>query len=223
MDQKELGNALSTFLSMETDEFFDILSGETTDEYISELENLYAKFEKNNNPSKKATTKEVGDALENLVKVIGDSTNLFEVYSNQRTSTNEIDHLFISKPQAKQLIQSHVFSEFENMIIECKNYNKKVGVTWVGKLYSLLKASNCNVGVLFSYHGLTGNKNGWNAAVGLTKKIYLKDEILILDFNNNDINRLVHGESFLKLVREKIQNLKFDTQINYEQHEILLK
>lgn len=221
MNQEELGNALSTFLSMGANEFFDILSGNSTDKYLEELEKLYLQFENYNNTSKKGTTKDVGDALENLVKVIGESTNLFEVYSNKRTSTNEIDHIFISKPQAKPLIQTHVFNEFENMIIECKNYNNKVGVTWVGKLYSLLRASGCNVGILFSYHGLTGNKNGWNAAVGLTKKIYLKDEIFILDFNKDDIIKLVHGESFLKLVHEKIQNLKLDTVIKYEQHEVL--
>lgn len=41
-------------------------------------------------------------------------------------------------------------------ITECKNHNKKVDVTWVGKFYSLMNLTDNSLGILFSYKGLTG-------------------------------------------------------------------
>ena len=38
---------------------------------------------------------------------------------------------------------------YTNFIGECKNYNKKVGVTYVGKFCSLMLTTGCTLGILF--------------------------------------------------------------------------
>lgn len=195
---------LAHFLSLSFEELFSeyTLSGEKLAEYKVKL----ATFESENGSSSITIAK--GAALEKLVVFLAENTNLFEIIPNIRTSTNEIDALLRTKTQAKPLLNKF-FGVETDILFECKNYNEKVNVTWVGKFHSLLRNQNCNFGVIFSYEGFTGNR--WDAAKGLTKKIYLRDKIIILDFNYSDFKELESGGNFLEIIRNKIDTIKNDT------------
>ncbi|TEX16545.1 acetylglutamate semialdehyde dehydrogenase [Bacillus cereus] len=167
--------------------------------------------------SKEVTTNEKGKILEEIVNYIVSKSIVFDLHRNLRTSTNEIDLLVNLNWRGKQFKEKG-FIQFEDnqLICECKNYKKKIDVTWVGKFYSLLSCSTCRLGILFSYKGLTGK--GWNDAIGLSKKVYLLKEkedekIKIIDFNIEDFNLLEQGESFLNIIHTKLINLKYDTEI----------
>lgn len=215
MTSEEVFSFFQSLVSLSSEEFISQFLSEYTlsGEKLEEYKQLFDLF-KNTNGSKLKTT-DKGTTLENLVVFLATNTNLFEVLPNVRTSTNEIDTLLRTKPQAKPILKSF-FEIVTDILFECKNYNTNIGVTWVGKFHSLLKNQNCKFGIIFSYHGFTGT--GWNDAVGLTKKVYLKDEIVILDFNFQDFEKLQSGISFLEIIRNKIDSLKNDTTDEIEKY-----
>ena len=67
-------------------------SGETLDDYKEKLK----KFTESNSSST-VSNKEKKESLEDLVSFISKKTNLFTVYENIKTSTNEIDLLLSLK------------------------------------------------------------------------------------------------------------------------------
>lgn len=168
---------------------------------------------------------EIGDALENVVNFIFEKSSVFTVVQNIRTSSNEIDQLVILNEKGRYFKkQGYLRIEGNYIVSECKNYDSKIGVTWIGKLFSLLSYTDTKVGIMFSYKGLTGS--GWNEGVGLTKKLFMlkertEDKIYIIDFNIKHYERILGGESFLKILEEEMLKLSTDTKISIhiEKHE----
>lgn len=114
------------------------------------------------------STKEKGDRLERILINILSNSGLFNVTSNKRTSTNEID-IRVEKTTQLVLVENHYSFDVENVIyFECKNYSRKLGVTYIGKFFSILNVANIKLGVLITPYGLTGN--GWYNGHGLCKK-----------------------------------------------------
>lgn len=188
------------------------LSEEDKKEYSDLLDYL----EKVNSKRDNYTNEQKGAALENMVTFLINKTSVFEVAENLHTSTNEIDQL-ITLSRVGKLFKEWIEIGGEFFLGECKNYDGKVSVTWVGKFYSLLKTtSECSLGVLFSYHGLTGT--GWNDATGLTKKLFLAKElaekrIYIVDVNKTDFELIREGYNLIELLEKKMLALKTDTNI----------
>ncbi len=160
------------------------------------------------------TTKEKGEALEDIVSFIIERTFILTAHRNKRTPTNEIDHFVVLNDHGKQSLHTYNIApsilEFTNgyFLCECKDYGRSVGSTWVGKFYSLLKTcGNCSLGIIFSYNGLSGAENNWYDAHGLTKIIYRIEpedkKIFILDFNKRDFERILEGESFFNIIKTK--------------------
>lgn len=125
-----------------------------------------------------------GEALENLVSyLLTISGNIFNVDRNLRTSTNEIDQIVTLTPQGKVLLTYHLIDpKLDTFLGECKNYDKAVSVTYIGKFCSLLLTNNIKIGILFSYYGTSGT--GWSNGAGLIKKFYLhKEKLTVIDKN----------------------------------------
>ena len=158
-----------------------------------------------------------GKSLEELVTfLLRVSGNIFEVKQNLRTSTNEIDQIFQLKPIGKFLLANgFIDKRYELFLGECKNYNKAISVTYVGKFCSLMLTNQVKLGLLFSYHGLTGG-SGWSNASGLVKKFYLhkekvEDRYCIIDINKDDFISIKNGQNLLEIISNKILALQLDT------------
>lgn len=153
--------------------------------------------------------KSKGEAFEKVIEDIFCVHKLFRVETNIRTSTNEIDLLLIPTLYGTSLIE-FVFNRFlvGNIIVECKNYNKKVDVTWIGKLASLLDISKVGVGLLITKKGITGRGN-WDAGKGLIRKVSLRKNIIIIDLVLNDFVDL-EGKTLLDIIKTKIDSLNLD-------------
>ncbi|MGG0716274.1 acetylglutamate semialdehyde dehydrogenase [Robertmurraya massiliosenegalensis] len=161
-----------------------------------------------------ATNEEKGKALEDLVNYIIDKSVIFEGYKNVRTSSNEIDILIRLSKKGNFLKAQGLIIIQDNFLAECKNYNSSVSSTWVGKFSSLMNYTQNQLGILFSYHGLSGS--GWNDATGLTKKLLLSDKkTYIIDFNFNDFEQLANGKSFNELIIDKMFALKNDISFSH--------
>lgn len=200
------------------EKFFEFSSW-TDEDYIEynkllmSLEQSYGKCK--NNAKDKIDTKSKGNALEDIVNFIIEKSYFLEVYPNKRNATNEIDQLIVVSCYGEQTLDRYGISrnllgfKGDFFLGECKNYYKKVGVTWVGKFNTLLKiCGDCEFGIIFSYLGLTGDENKWEHAHGLTKVIYINSNTdhkkYILDFNINDFNNLKNKDvNFFKLIKSK--------------------
>ncbi|MGL5711927.1 MAG: hypothetical protein ACRCX2_02835 [Paraclostridium sp.] len=161
-----------------------------------------------------------GKLLEELVSFIFTNIDLFEIHENIHTSTNEIDQLIILSDLGK-LFKSdgQIDIKSEYMLCECKNYSKKVGVTWVGKFCNLLEEQPARIGVIFSYHGFAG-VGKWDSAKGLCKKFYYRKEnynekMYVIDFNISDFDKLAEGVSFLDILSSKVEALETDTKYEH--------
>lgn len=166
-----------------------------------------------------------GNALEKLIGLLFKHENFFKVHSSVKTSSNEIDLVIEFLENALVLNVNKMFGlSGDKIIIECKNYNKKVGVTWVGKFAHLLTTHNLEVGILFSKMPLTGlsknNKLTWKNASGLIKKFYLRDSKIIINLTIDDFEKIIENNiSFPELLKNKISDIQLDTKFQLEKHE----
>ncbi|MCY8514600.1 acetylglutamate semialdehyde dehydrogenase [Bacillus atrophaeus] len=172
------------------------------------------RFKELHQPNVQASTREKGTALEELVFFLFETTSIFDVAQNIYTSTNEIDVLMTLNSKGRRYLSAGFLdNKFDIFLAECKNYNKTIGVTWVGKFWSLLNSSPTKLGIIFSYHGLTGRR--WSDGIGMTKKIYMskesiQDKICIIDFNIKDFEQIEEGHSILDIISSKIKALMLD-------------
>ncbi|MBN1071129.1 hypothetical protein DVV81_08095 [Clostridium botulinum] len=178
-----------------------------------EINDLYNKIvEMHENPKyyKEVKAKTRGDLFEELTKQITIKTNLFDLFDNITSDTNEYDIVIKLSDVAKITLKDIIPDIFHQPIIcECKNYQQPVNVTWIGKLYMLLSMSKIKVGIIFSYEGVTGDKDkSWGDAWGLIRKIFLKDGIAIIDISKIEIKRIIDGDNFCDIVEEKYLELK---------------
>lgn len=157
-----------------------------------------------------------GAILEELVKYLLEiSGGIFRVERNLRTSTNEIDELITLTTTGKLLLRNNLINKrFNTFLGECKNYHTSVSVTYIGKFCSLLLTNNVKLGILFSYHGISGT--GWSNGSGLVKKFYLHKENLderfcIIDFSYKHFKSIYEGKNLLEIIEEQLCSLQFDT------------
>ena len=168
------------------------------------------------NPS--FTTKEKRDKLEALVTTlfITSFPNMFIVRKNCRTSSNEIDLLVSWSQKANEIGANSEFRDLGNTFLcECKNYDGKVNVTYIGKFSSLLTCSDSKLGILVAWEGVTGT--GWNNGSGLIKKIALSEKRYILVITQQDLKMIyLKKTNLFALLGDKFQALKQD--IDYEKY-----
>ncbi len=181
------------------------------EELCKMINNLTIKDEK--------TIKEKGNKLEEIVEFIFSNLSLFKVlYTNKRNSTNEMDLVVELDNEGKLASFERLFpfKEVDLFIIECKNYDKKVDVTWLGKFYSLLRSCNLNFGLIFSIDGFTKGRGSWQGAKGLSKKLILKDDTYILDVNMNHLKQIARGENFIELIKNEKTILDLDLKHEFK-------
>lgn len=188
---------------------------------------LLENFKKTN--SSDSTTNQKGKALEDLAAYTIKTSHIFDIYKNLRTSTNELDQLVKINDQNRLLIGLNIVdSRLGNFIGECKNYQNKIPVTYVGKVCSLLCTTQNKICILFSYHGVTGRN--WEDSMGLIKKFYLAkgktdERFCIIDFNIKDFEEIAKGNNFLQIIENKMLALKIDTDYStfITEHELTSK
>lgn len=217
----EIIKALEILQRVNTDLSYDMIcktSDEQKKEYHKKLETFlkYNSMDAKDVGAPKNLNVLKGKSLEELAAyLLKISGNLFVVKQNLRTTTNEIDQVFIPTQKARVLIANGILDKhYELFLGECKNYNRSVDVTYVGKFCSLLLANQIKFGLLFSYYGISGS--GWSDASGLVRKFYLhkekeEDRYCIIDFSKDDFIAVDDGENFLQIIENKLLALRFDT------------
>lgn len=174
----------------------------------------------------KETAKHKGDKLEKLVEFVIKKTYFLEIYKNVHTETNEIDEVITLSDRGRQALEK--FGISRNLIPikqdiflgECKNYISTLGVTYVGKFYSLMVTADVSFGIIFTQKGLTGASEGYKDAYGLTKllrmieKIKGNEEFYILTFTLEDYKKMLSGVTFFELIKAKKLELQLASDYN---------
>lgn len=162
---------------------------------------------------------EKGAKLESLTSILFEKSvaSLFDVYRNCRTSTNEIDLLIRWTENARM---SNVTSSFpcfgDSFLCECKNYDGRVSVTYVGKFCYLMNITNTSLGIMVAWDGVTA-RSKWSDASGLIKKVALKEAKYVVVLDKNDFRRIYKKEANLfSIINDKYLALK--NEINYEKY-----
>ena len=169
------------------------------------------------------THKYVGDLLETLVKNLFSKSDYFKITQNVRTGSNEVDIVVTLTDEAISLKEKGIMPHWlpETFIVECKNYSGKVGVTFLGKFFSLLEVSNCHLGLFISTNGITGVKDDgvftWTAASGFVKKMNLRYSILqpptkLLPISLKEIKNTVNNDNgnIIGLIKKLNNNIELD-------------
>lgn len=165
------------------------------------------------------TKRQKGQKLEELTSILFSKSveNLFDVYRNCRTSTNEIDLLIRWTENARLSGISNAFPCFgESFLCECKNYNGSVKVTYVGKFCSLMAVTNTNFGIMVSWDGVSG-RGKWSDSKGLIKKVALHENKYIIVIDKDDLKQICDCEkSIFSLIYDKYTALK--NEIDYDKY-----
>lgn len=102
--------------------------------------------------------------------------------------------------------KSPLFPELGNyFIVECKFHKDKIGYEDLGKFFHKLHTKRCSTGILFTMTGVKdGNKNT------TLREIYDNDNICILVFDKDDIEKIITGkENLATMIRIKYEQVRF--------------
>jgi hypothetical protein len=158
---------------------------------------------------------EKGKRLEQLASILFGEDSLFDLKKNYRTSTNEIDLLLSWSKKARIAGISNAFPFFgESFICECKNYEGRVNITYVGKFYSLLAVTKMKFGLLLAWEGITG-RGEWYDSKGFIKKVALHDDTYIVCLDKYDLKHIYdQSKNIFLILMDKYDALKSD--ISYD-------
>lgn len=228
MNEKKMNLNLREYLDqivqndLDKFEIFIKWTDDDKNEFKALLEDLKCSYDKS-----VETTKSKGDRLERLVEFIIRKSYFFEIFKNVRTETNEIDEVIIFSDRGKQAIQRlNISRELipvkEDIFLgECKNFDSNLGVTYVGKFYSLMTVTGVSFGIIFTQKGLTGESEGYKDAYGLTKVLRMVEkskndgkDFYILTFTLEDYEMLLQGKTFFDFIKAKKVEMQIASDYN---------
>lgn len=177
---------------------------------MNEIEKINSEIKKTKKRSEKNDlSRKKGTLLETLSKDVLNSADIYALKKNLRDHTNEVDLLLT--PSDYNKLNADVLPEYlkSDILIECKNYDDKIKNDWIGKFFSLLTTHKTKVGIIFSYREFKG-KNEWDAAKGLVRKLFLAENVFIININFYDIRKHIIDEkmNIVELIISKYEGLK---------------
>lgn len=165
-------------------------------------------------------TKAKGDSLEGLVKLLFNTCTGMKASTIVRTPTNQIDCTI----RNDYFIPLTVYKELGSIVkAEAKNEpGKRPANGYYQKLYGILNTSKStqeqSIGILFSRLSIT------STCFDLARQYFLKDGIIIINIDDNDLHRIVYDEeNFLDVIQEKIQQVKNNIKTKPEKHMLYRK
>jgi len=169
--------------------------------------------------------KDKGKLLEELTYLLlyQSYQGFFECRKNLHTSSNEIDLQLCWTENARMAGLNGAFPFLgESFLCECKNYKKKVDVTYVGKFFSLLRLARCKTGIMIAWDGIT-KRSKWSDASGLIHKIALRDDTYIITIEKNDLQAIYEKKTnIFSILHNKFHALQneIDYSVYIQPHEL---
>lgn len=196
-------------------------------EIIYRIEEIDRIMPSSTRPEKGKLSFEKGELLEKLAKKVLNIRNIFSVKERVVCDSNEIDLLL--QPATNNAIYEKLLPEYlrKDYLVECKNHKKSIDVTLIGKFYSLMRYKKVKFGFMVTNKEITG-QSPWEDGVGLTKKLYLRDDTFIINITIKMIKEALESDTSIinvikKEVNEIIYHTKFEEDITPHPAECLMK
>ena len=160
--------------------------------YIKEL---YARLEKDKN----------GEILEILAEYILSVIPGMRTKRRVKSYSTDYDILFSIEGQINDFR-----SELGRYVIcECKNWKNRATFSTIAKFSNVIESANCKCGIMFSKNGVTGADKTTDAKREILK-IYQRNGINMIVIDKDDINKIINGDNFITVIRNKYENNRFD-------------
>ena len=99
-------------------------------------------------------------------------------------------------------------------LIECKNWENKIGVSLVGYFLYRMRLTHVKFGVIFSKFGITGTEENEKNARSIIRKAFHEDGSICIVIQKNDLENLLDKTpSFISLLYERIERIRFGKTI----------
>jgi hypothetical protein len=151
-----------------------------------------------------ATTKEKGDAFEELLCVLFESIPGIRVSKrNERNEfhTEEIDIAFLNERHQEGLPFIHWI-----ILAECKNWSSPVGSEHVSWFDTKMRDRGVEFGVLFAANGVTGNAKARTDAHSIVAGA-LREKRWMIVLTEADVLKLTDSAQLVLLIKEKVCQL----------------
>jgi len=97
-----------------------------------------------------------------------------------------------------------------HFLVECKNWNRSVGVSEVGYFLYRMRLTHVRFGVIFAKSGITGNKEEERAARGIIRKAFHEDGSICVVVEEKDLETLLSQNlPFSSLLIERDEQVRF--------------
>jgi hypothetical protein len=149
------------------------------------------------------TNKEKKDSMEEFAEYLFSCVNGFKVLPSKRTSIVEIDR-YVENNRSDHPLFNWIGMKF---IVEAKNWFKKVGTKEVIHFARNVEYTGCNLGVMVTKSGITGE--GYKDAQGVIRREYDRLGIVIVVLDYNDLRCIADGSNLLELLYDRINQVHF--------------
>jgi hypothetical protein len=172
---------------------------------IPYLERLYEQANRDDLPS--STDK--GNALEYLASYLFLLIPGFLPRRKVIPETRDFENdLVVSNLRPSGNLEAELFGR--DFLVECKNWNKKIGVSEVGYFLYRMRLTHTKFGVIFAKNGITGHNARAAYAENLLRRAFHEDSALCIIIENSDIENIVNEKTmFRSLLMEKTNQLRF--------------
>lgn len=152
---------------------------------------------------------EKGRTLENLAEYLFFSVEGFEVYGkNVGTQDYEMDLVI-----RNSIDTDVIFEEFGRyLLVECKNWDKPVGVREINHFLAKIRFHDCKTGVLLSKSGISGERSDDELRHGKLTilKAFYNDKIIIIVLDEGELESIVKGDdNLLSVLLKNYEKVKF--------------
>lgn len=152
------------------------------------------------------SSQERGDAFEEFAGVLMEAMPFIRVRErNLRSRTNELDLVVEYMGADETKIFDKVSSDF---LIECKHWLEPVGSDPVGNFIQKMDKLSVDFGIMFARNGITGDEQ--TDGYGQIRDAFIQSDKVILVVDDEDIERILDGESFYSILDEKYYDRRFD-------------
>lgn len=150
--------------------------------------------------SEHETTTATGKTLEDLVATLFNTCKHFRATTGMRLHPNQIDCYVRNKMCAPKVPG---LTGIDSFMIECKNEKKPPTASYMNKIHSILSMAGKKFGIIVSKAATP------NTFVQLANQIFLKDDIVIISMDKNDLeNIIINGDNLLECIERKVAEIK---------------
>jgi hypothetical protein len=97
------------------------------------------------------------------------------------------------------------------VLVECKNWERRVGAPDIKKFAANVRAASCHSGIVATRTGITGRTDELTDARYTIRRHYHRDGIVIIVLAEDDVDRMIHGQVAVPdLLLSKYEAIRFD-------------